>query len=193
MLPLALPHTEERLPKKNTKDAFDRIDAEGVSAAAERGERGDNVQEHDGSIERGETQLLLADAGEIMSHLRVSTQPIQPTSAQHKHHTRRESKRTCSSAQLRRAPRQQYYTVDDFCVDRNGSMLGFCLCWGCRWCICRSRKSLVSPPRVPRSCSNSSGNAGSETGKPKHHEVRVVYGNRQRPYRFIYSSTAPES
>lgn len=55
------------------KDAFDRIDAEGVSAAAERGERGDKVQEYDGSIDRGEVQLLLADTGEVMSKLRVRT------------------------------------------------------------------------------------------------------------------------
>ncbi|CAM9483729.1 unnamed protein product, partial [Pylaiella littoralis] len=54
------------------KDAFDRIDAEGVSSAAARGESGDRTQEGcDGSIERGEAQLLLADAGEVMSKLRV--------------------------------------------------------------------------------------------------------------------------
>lgn len=62
---------------KIPKDAFDRIDAEGVSSAAERGERGDKIQECDGSIERGEAQLLLADAGEMMSYLRVSAQSIQ--------------------------------------------------------------------------------------------------------------------
>lgn len=60
----------------NTKNAFDRIDAEGVSAALERGERGAKSRgEYDGSVYRGEAQLLLADAGEVMSKLRVR-QPI---------------------------------------------------------------------------------------------------------------------
>lgn len=55
------------------KDAFDRIDLEGVSATVERGERGGQCPEGcDGSVERGEAQLLLADTGEIMSKLRVS-------------------------------------------------------------------------------------------------------------------------
>ncbi|CAM9988729.1 unnamed protein product [Scytosiphon promiscuus] len=54
------------------KTAFDRIDSEGVSAAVERGERGDHFpQDRNGSVERGEAQLLLADSGEIMSKLRV--------------------------------------------------------------------------------------------------------------------------
>ncbi|CAM9193788.1 unnamed protein product, partial [Hapterophycus canaliculatus] len=54
------------------KCAFDRIDSEGVSAAVERGERGgQSPQGCDGSVERGEVQLLLADAGEIMSKLRA--------------------------------------------------------------------------------------------------------------------------
>ncbi|CAM9586390.1 unnamed protein product [Ectocarpus sp. 4 AP-2014] len=54
------------------KNAFDRIDAEGVSAAAERGERSAKSRgEYDGSVDRGEAQLLLADAGEVMSKLRV--------------------------------------------------------------------------------------------------------------------------
>eukprot|EP00903_Cladosiphon_okamuranus_P011263 g10621.t1 len=64
-----LPESLQRWLK--AKDAFDRIDAESVSSAAERGERGENDQERDGSVDRGEAQLLLADAGEIMSHLRI--------------------------------------------------------------------------------------------------------------------------
>lgn len=70
---------EIRIHLSTGKDAFDRIDAEGVSSAAELGESGDRTQEGcDGSIERGEAQLLLADAGEVMSTLRVreTTQPI---------------------------------------------------------------------------------------------------------------------
>jgi len=66
------------------KDAFDRIDAEGVSSAAERGERGDKVQECDGNIDREEVQLLLADAGETMTHLRVSTLKHSVLAAAHR-------------------------------------------------------------------------------------------------------------
>lgn len=59
----------------HTQDAFDRVDFEGVLASSDRGERGGSGHlspQCEGTVERGEAQLLLADAGEVMTQLRVS-------------------------------------------------------------------------------------------------------------------------
>lgn len=59
------------------QDAFDRIDFESVSAASGQcQERGEKYRvQCEGFVERGQLQLLLADAGEIMTDLRVSIRP----------------------------------------------------------------------------------------------------------------------
>lgn len=60
-------------PVGETQDSFDRIDFEGVTASAERGEsREKDCMEGEGVVERAEAQMLLADAGEVMTQLRVS-------------------------------------------------------------------------------------------------------------------------
>lgn len=56
-----------------SQEAFDRIDFEGVVAESEGKGRGevDPAAGCSCKIERGEIQLLLADAGELMTKLRV--------------------------------------------------------------------------------------------------------------------------
>lgn len=59
----------------DTQDAFDSVDFEGVLASSDGGEHGGSGHlspQCEGTIERGEAQLLLADAGEVMTKLRVS-------------------------------------------------------------------------------------------------------------------------
>lgn len=59
----------------HTQDVFDRVDFEGVLAASDLGDRGGSGHlppQCEGTVARGEAQLLLADAGEVMTQLRVS-------------------------------------------------------------------------------------------------------------------------
>lgn len=71
-------HPLIKTPLQYTKtieqDAFDRIDFESVSAASGQSQEGggQNCVQCEGFVEREQVQLLLADAGEIMTDLRVS-------------------------------------------------------------------------------------------------------------------------